>query len=221
MDFEAISAAYSSAKVKVISAQIELDNLNEKSSSIREGISQAQDELDRLSDLEQQDHIKRVFDGENAAPKKPKRLARIANLREQIAGYKLALPVQEQRLAKARQNLSDAQESAGEAVLPELLELKAELFQACAEPLQALLKSLIEVAAFDDVQKHFAKDNGSIVVGKAIDAKTLFSAQTILTKFRQSLPERFKDLAADTLLSIDQSIAARSHSIIAQIGGQK
>lgn len=219
MDFDAISTAYCIAKEKVFEAQVELDELESKASSLRKEKEEAQAELERLLDLEQNDHVKRILEGDKAAPKKPKRLTRIANLREQIAGIKLAMPIHDNRVTVAREKLAEAQQHAGEEIIPALLQQKSTLLDKCAEPLEALLASLVEVAAMDDVQRHFSKADGSIVLTEALQRNNLFSAQALLKKFRQTLPDRFKDLAKQSLLNIDEAVEAKSQTIIHQIGG--
>lgn len=221
MDFTSISANYGQSKAEINAAKSRLAELESKERSLRSDFSEAEIELARLLDLEQNDHVKRVLDGDEAAPRKPKRLTSIANLREQIEGFKLAFPIHEQRVTDARRSLRDAEEKAGEAILPAILKQKAELFQACSEPLETLLSALIEVAAFDDVQQHFARSDGGIIVGKGIESKNLFSARAILAKFQRALPDRFKALAEDTLLSAETTVANRSKAIISQIGAQQ
>lgn len=219
MDFDDISAAYCVARKQVTDIQLELDSLMAKADTLRHDTRDAELELERLLDLEQSDHVRRILDGDKSAPKRPKRLTRIANLKEQIAGAKLAMPVHQRRIEECQTKLAEARQEAGEKIIPAILDRKIALFQSCAEPLEALIASLAEVAAMDNVQRHFANSDGSIVLSDALNKNSLFSAQAVLRKFRQTLPERFRDLASQSLLNIDQAVEEKSRKIIQQIGG--
>jgi hypothetical protein len=180
--------------------------------------SSASEELERLLEYEQNDHVKRVLEGDRAAPKKPKRLTRIANLNEQIAGIDMALPIHRRRVGEARSALSEANAKVAEAVLPSLVAQKTNALEQCSEPLERLIDALVDLAAVDALQERFAGPDGSILVTSEIDAGALFSGRIILDRFRKSLPPRFANLAADTFANIDNRVGERLSAFADQIG---
>lgn len=216
--FEEINETFLSAKQGVITLQLEIEELESKSSELRRARTNAAEELERLLELEQQDAVTRALDGEEAAPKKPKRLTRIGNLNEQVASIDLALPIHQRKLDEAYSRLEDANAKVCEAILPEILEQKSAALQACAEPLKRLVDVLVELAAIDALQQRFSASDGSIRISGEIDARNLFSARAIIERFRKSLPPRFADLASESLASADQRITDRAAHYAAEIG---
>jgi Asp-tRNA(Asn)/Glu-tRNA(Gln) amidotransferase A subunit family amidase len=217
MNLEPISKLYHEAKRDLIGAEIELAALEGKASELRSQREESSKELARLLELEQADHISRVLDGERAAPKKPKRLTRIANLREEIAGIDASIPVHENRLKDARQRLEAAKQKIGEVVLPPIIEQKAQAFAACAAPLHDLLEALFDAAAFDVLQEQFAGSSGLKVTNLA-NQSGLFSAQIILDRFKKALPPRFVDLAAERISGSHEAITKKAKAIAEEIG---
>ena len=216
--FNDISEKYAEAKQQLIAVQLELDESEAKASDLRREREAAHEELERLIELEQSDHISRVLNGEESAPKKPKRLTRIANLREAVAGIDLALPIHRHRVEDARERLTLAREEASQAVLPDILAQKVAAFERCAEPLEKLVDALIEAAAVDLLQEQFAKADGTLRISGNIDREKLFSARVILDRFKKSLPPRFAALAENSLVDADHQIALRAKSFASQIG---
>lgn len=218
IEIQQISSTYSAAKIRLEEAEAALRAREEKAYSLREELSEAEEELGRLLDLEQADHVARIIDGEAAAPKKPKRLTRIANLQDRIAGIQLALPIQQQKALEARGNCDRIKGEIGADVLPSILALKASAFQACAKPLSELLDALVEVAAIDGLQAHFSGPKGTILVQGGLDVTQLFSAHKILDKFKKNLPPRFASLASEDLETANQRISSRTQRYLDQIG---
>jgi hypothetical protein len=218
INFDAISESYTAAKQQLNSAQLELDEAEAKAAELSDRRAAAVEERDRLLEREQSDHVIRVLDGEQSAPKKPKRLTRIANLQDEIAGIDLAIPIHQGRVQEASARRNAARENVAEAVMPSILDQKVEAFARCAQPLAELIDALVDAAAIDTFQDQFAGAGGALPISNGVDRGKLFSARIILDRFLKTLPPRFADLAADKLASVDSCIAAKARSFAHQIG---
>ena len=221
MNLEPIAVEYVKHREQQDAAKVAVDESVKREDDLVNELEEAQIELDRLLDLEQNDHIKRVLDGDDAAPKKPKRLTRIANLQETIAGVKMALPVSKERTQKAREQLRQIDQAANQAVLPHLISLKSDLLRECELPLRYLIELLVSAAALDEAQDRFSASDRSFIVPEGIDPASIFSAKIILEKFKKNLPFRFTDLARDQLSDVEKHISERSAAIVAKIGASK
>lgn len=206
------------AKSEINSARAIVAEFQEKLTRLRDDRVSAVDEFERLTEMEQQDHLVRILDGEQAAPVKPKRQTRISNLRETIAGIDLAMPVLQTRLDNAMSIVADRDEDLKRAILPIIAAWKAEALSKCADPLILLLEELAHLAAIDAVQKQYLEPGQGVRLSEKHGIENLFSGHAMLTKFKSSLPPRFVELAGDRWANLDDLIEVRAQALTEEIG---
>jgi hypothetical protein len=217
-DLREIGIKYSTANDKLTQAESVVREQQMKLRELRAAQGDAQAELDRLIDLERTDHAARVLDGEDAAPKKPKRLTRIANLQETLAGTALAIPIQQARLSEAEMRAQECQQEIAEAIIPDLFNLKEVRLNRCEGPLSELIEAMIDAAAVDVLQEKISRSGTRLVLRQGLTPERLFSAGAILTKFRKNLPPRFLDLTANVWPILEETINNRADVLAREIG---
>lgn len=206
------------AKSELVSAQENVAAIEDRLLSLRGERSAALSEFERLSEMEQQDHLTRVLDGDAAAPVKPKRQSRITNLREQIAGIDLAIPALQARLDRANAVALEREHDLHRTILPILASWKSDALNDCAGPFRELLGALARLAAIDTVQNELVKPGSGVRLSQCEGIQNLFSGRALLQKFKANLPPRFASLAGDQWSSLDDLIEDRANALSKEIG---
>src|SRR4051794_27720028 len=121
-------------------------------------LNEAHDKLNRLVDLEKDDLVARILDGEDSRPKKPKRMAQIENLKEEIEGLRLAMPIIQGRLREAQENRTGVQEQYTTAILPLVTAERTQALLDLRSKLSELAPALARLKASAVVQERLVGD---------------------------------------------------------------
>lgn len=206
------------AKSALEVAKAAASEIHDKLTNLRDQRSDALTEFERLSEMEQQDHLTRVLDGDDAAPIKPKRQSRITNLRERVAGIDLAIPVLQARLDRAYGAVKECEHDLQRVLLPIIATWKSHALSDCSKPFAEILDGLANLAALDAVQDSLVLPGRGVRLSEQHGIENLFSGRNLLTKFKASLPPRFADLAGEKWSNLDKLIAARAQEYSRSLG---
>jgi len=172
----------------------------------------AEGELERLLELEGEDHVQRVLHGPDTAPEKPKRRTRIMNLQERIAALHMARPVQERICRDAVERERSARATMAADVVPHLAELRLQALANCERPLNELLGALVDAAAIDTIQDTIAGREFAVLPNVPVEG--LFRASSLLDKFKAGLPPRLQQLLDPRFQKIEPAVAAAASEMM-------
>ena len=119
------------------------------------------DELDRLLKLEQGDHVTRVLDGEEACPRRPKRLTRIGHLRDDVEGRKAAIPIIKARISATRRSRDQAVSAKPAVILPLLRQSRDLALQETRDQIAAVMPAAAKLVAHELLLQKLLGENAS------------------------------------------------------------
>jgi hypothetical protein len=151
-------------------------------------LSAAETELNRLVELEKDDLVARILDGEMSRPKRPRRLTRIENLKQEIEGLRLAMPVIRGRVRNAQDGVTAAQEAYTTAVLPLICAERSSALEEVRTKLSELAPLLARLMAPDLVQERLVGEHFTFL-GSLPD---VFSGTIVAHRFIQHLSDRLR-----------------------------
>lgn len=176
----------------------DVDALSADIAAKRSELTSKQSELDRLLDLEREDHVKRVL-GEDAAPERPKRLTRISNLNDDITGLSGAIPILEGRLKELQSQRSKVAADRPGKILPILRQSRQQVADEIREKLEALMPLAAQLHAFQVIQDRIVGALGRHATAEDFDAQKLVEAAFC------KMPSRLKPGGASTIALQAQS----------------
>lgn len=176
-------------------------------------LQSSEDERTKLTQAEGDDHVKRLLDGEDSCPRKPKRVTRIANLGEDIAALKQVIPQLRERVSQAEQMVERAKESFADQVVPVTHAHREQVADATREKLSELVPLLADLLACDLVQER--------LVGKKFvftNNIQIFSGRHLVTRLLECLPDKLRptSMNEDAVLSAAE---ANAEALINSIKG--
>ena len=146
-------------------------------------------ELTRLVELEKDDLVAHILEGETSRPKRPRRLARIENLKQEIEGLRLAMPVIRGRVRNAQDGVTAAQEAYTTAVLPLICAERCSALEEVRLKLTELAPLLARLIAPDLVQQRLVGEHFTFVGSARPD---IFSGTIVANRFIQHLSDRLR-----------------------------
>lgn len=157
-------------------------------------LAEAEAELSRLVELEKEDLVARILEGETSRPKRPRRLTRIENLKQEIEGLRLAMPLIRGRVRNAQEGVTAAQEAYTTAVLPLICAERSNALADVRAKLAELAPLLARLIAPDLVQERLVGQHFTFL-GTRPD---VFSGTIVAHRFIQHLSDRLRppELAA-------------------------
>lgn len=176
------------ARAACAEAAIGLTNQRAELAEREQRLSAAETELNRLVDLEKDDLVARILDGETSRPKRPRRLSRIENLKEEIEGLRLAMPVIRGRVRNAQDGVTAAQEAYTTAVLPLICAERSSALEEVRSKLSELAPLLARLIAPDLVQGRLVGEHFTFL-GTLPD---VFSGTIVAHRFIQYLSDRLR-----------------------------
>ncbi len=136
----------------IVPQACDIARAQEELSKKKADLHRAKAELARLLQRESDDHVARILGEPNAPAEKPKRLARIANLRDDITGLEGAIPILEARLRDAIAARDEVARSRPIQIMPVIRESRDTTLDEVKTHLQAMLPTLGRLAAHDRLQ---------------------------------------------------------------------
>lgn len=183
----------------------EVDALSADIAAKRNELTSKQSELDRLLDLEREDHVKRVL-GEDTAPERPKRLTRISNLNDDITGLSGAIPILEARLKELQRHRSQIAAERPGKLLPILRQSRQQITDEIRDKLAALMPLAAQLHAFQTLQDRIVGPLGRHATADDFDAQKLVEATFC------KMPSRLKPSGSSTI-----ALQARSEQFAADM----
>lgn len=175
------------------------------------------DELERLLKLEQEDHVTRVLEGEEACPRKPKRLTRIGHLRDDVEGRKAAIPIIKARIATTRHHRDNAIAAKPAVVLPLLRESRESALQELRSQIKAVMPAAAKLVAHELLLQKLLGENASV---KEIHGSTAdFNALKLVEAFFEQMPPRLRP-SQEELKSFPPAFQSEFRTAYATINGE-
>ena len=147
----------------------------------------------RLLEREQEDLVARILDGEESRPQKPKRRSRIENLKQEIDGLKLAIPVLQGRVGQAKSALAEAEELYSNSMLPVVCSTRSSALEDVRDRLASLAPALVTMVAQDIVQRRLVGDT-FVFTEPGLE---LFSGEYVAKTFVDQLGDRLRPPALE------------------------
>jgi hypothetical protein len=185
----ALESAAAATALAVNEAETAVAALTGRRDELASELSKSQAEIDRLVATEQRNAGKRLLDGDDTVPPNPRRKVRVAALRDKIEAARGALELIEQRIGEASQKLNTAWAAHTSNVIAVCSACKVEGVAAIRDALAAVTPALRNILA-----AQLAQDT---MIGKRFQvppnvAAGLFHGESVVKKFVETLPERFK-----------------------------
>jgi len=177
-------------------------------------LAAANAELARALDLEREDNVRRILDGDDARPVKPRRLSRIENLRNELAGLEGAIPVLQDRADDAAAAVEKARVDFNTTLLPIIAAARSTAADRLRDQMRALAPAIAALLAIDIVQARILGEkfefHGAI--------SDVFSARIVVEKLLGGIGGRIRapDLSSVEIERAAGDIAAR---FVAEIEG--
>jgi hypothetical protein len=198
----------------VHSAAAETNRRREKLARMDAELAEAKADLERIAELQSRELVDAIIT-DAPPPAKPKREARLRNLRERIEGLTSARPVQATRVAEAERCEADARTRLADAYLPALAGLRLQAVQQCGVPLNSLIQSLAVASALDVIQDRLV--GRDFTTPEGFDHRGLFRATVVLKRLHESLSPHLRQLLAPELADVDQYVARVAEQLLEQI----
>lgn len=170
-------------------------------------------ERDRFMASALADHSKRLLDGLDACPDKPKQRTRIRNLSDDIAAIDVILPTVSSRVSEATDSVRIEKANLGSAIAPQLATLKLQELAEFRDRFHDIIKSAAKLVALDRVQERLL--GPKFTVNGSIPAD-LFSSERLIDAFLKDLPERLK-LNEEQLRAFKTEVAQEASEAMATI----
>lgn len=212
---EALSTAVS-AFANILAAEDRV--AQERAKQVQLDIEQDNDTAERDRIRRQEDEAKalRHLDGESAVPKRPRRVARLAALDEQIPARAAAMRLQERRISEAEAALVEPKQALVGPVLDIVSHLQGTAVGNSREVLATLADPFTRLIAADQIRQATIGDRFAVPDGR----KAPFSGPIAIRKFVNAIPDRFRPPELEEHRLFDGAHAISS-AIIAQIQGEK
>jgi hypothetical protein len=185
---ERARAAYSAIAAAEAAVQVERNKL----ANIIQTQQQEQHERERLREEEDHDAAVRVVNGDDAAPRKPRRVSRLAKLDEAIPAYAGAIQIQRAKIAELERSPAAAKPPLVAAILDVVEEVQGNAVEEIRSTLVALREPMARLIAADQIRAATIGERFPVERGRA----TPFSGLTVIRNFAKAVPER---LAPDEL----------------------
>lgn len=202
---KSLNRSISAGRELVALANNEVQRREVKLEEIDNELQTASDELARLQEMEREDNVRRVLEGLDLVPLKPKRQTRINNLEERIVALRLARPVQENLVLEAHQARRKVQDELSAATIPHLSKARLAALEKCSAPLNSLIEALVDTAALDVVQDRLV--GSEFGAAEDVDVSGMFRATIMLETFLKALPPRLMTLASTDLHSMHAQVS--------------
>lgn len=188
----------------------------ERKASLQRDLDAAADEEARLSAAEEADAAVRILDGDTAAPEKPKRQTRIANLRKRRPQIVAAISLQDRRIRAATDEIAKFDPPLAAATFAVVGELSSSAISEIRENLAAVAQAASRLLAADQVMAGIL-GTGGFKVPKG--APLPVNGGRLLESFLKSVPPalRPEELQPDKLFHAAREI---SQPLLNNVKGQ-
>lgn len=211
-EFAEHSDALNEASGRVSAVKQNLADLRATRSGYVGEIADFKSELARLVQLSAEDHAKRLLDGADAAPDKPKRQSRIENLKSSIAGREAALPILDQRIADAQAELGAAQIAFNSVTMEAIGKSRKAAFRDVKAAFDQFVDRAVNLVAHDRLQIELL-GRGAIKFNVTSGDLDLINGEAVMRKVFGSLPERLRLSPTETDAFWQKAQAAAQKSI--------
>ena len=178
-------------------------------------LSSAEQELERLLTREKDDLVARILDGAPSRPSRPRRLTRIENLKQEIEGLKLALPLLQGKVNQSKGAVASAKDAYASAILPAICAERSSALEELRAALGTLSPILVRLAAPDAVQER--------LVGKHFtftgEQPEIFSGAMVVRRFVQHLADRLRPPELEIEV-IDQQVGVAADQLVNALKGE-
>lgn len=169
-------------------------------------------ERSRLMELEDGDAAIRHVDGDDAAPAKPQRKKRLANLNEKIPVLAAAAPLLKARVAERRADLAESKLPFTRAVLEAVRDLQAPAADRIRHTLGQLETDICALVAADFAVSNLVGERFPVPDG----LKPPFSGRVVARKLIAAIPDRLRPPTL-TIDRVEQRARATATAAIIQL----
>jgi hypothetical protein len=173
------------------------------------------EEVGRLEPAEEADAARRIIDGADAAPEKPKRVSRIKNIRERLPHLSAAITLQERRVDEARAAIGPKVLPVTSASLRLVAAVQGDALTKIQTALDAVAPSFACLLAADHILAGLVGTSGFAI---PVDAPPPINGARLLEGLLKNIPPNLRPASLE-VGALASAASAISQPIIAEVKG--